>query len=95
MEENLPKSEILEGCKNNNRKYQEILYKAYYPLLMGMVKDYIKDPGEAEKCLNQGFLTIFKRIGKYDYKTPFEEWLSGFIRKSIKEYLKIAKTNVK
>ena len=83
MEKNLQKSKILEGCKKNDRDSQELLYKAYYPVCLDLVKENISEPDNAINCLNQGFLSLFKNIASYNYNEPFEDWLLGFIKKAI------------
>lgn len=84
MEKNLQRSEILDGCARNERKYQEILYKAYYPFFIEVVQESIKDRSQAIDRLNLGFLQIFKTIGSYDYQTPFEEWILDRFKEAIK-----------
>ena len=79
---NLPKSEILEGCKNNDRKSQEILYKAYYTPFINLVKNEIEDA--AEECLNRAFLSIFKNIKSYNYEMPFDDWITSFVNEAIR-----------
>jgi len=82
MERTLPGNKILDGCKKNDRKYQEILYKAYYTPFIDLVKNDITN--NAEECLNQAFLSIFKNIKSYNYEMPFEDWLTSFIKDAIK-----------
>ena len=75
MEQNIHLDVIIEGCMNNDRKYQEILYKMYYNEFLSITRRYIKDSGLAQESLNNGFLKIFSKIDRFSYKGSFEGWM--------------------
>lgn len=66
---------VISGCIAGDRRHQEVLYKTYYKSMMSLVKRYIECPFIAQEVLNDGFLTIFKKIDKYTYKGSFEGWM--------------------
>ena len=91
MKKNIALSEIIEGCKKNDRKYQEILYTSWYSIFLSIVRKYIKDSGLAEESLNNGFLKIYKNIDKYNYSGSFEGWMKKIIQREAINSLVLAK----
>jgi len=71
--------EIIEGCKNCNRKSQRILYNFYSSKFLGICMRYAKDKQEAEDVLQDGFIKIFKRINQYSGLGSFEGWMKRII----------------
>jgi len=69
-----PPLHIIEGCKANNRRAQQELFRHCYPFLMNVCTRYRKNESEARAVLNQGFLKILTNISKYDSKIPFALW---------------------
>lgn len=67
--------DILEGCLNNNRQSQKILYEQFHPFLMGVCYRYVPDVNEARFLVNEGFFKILTRLEKYDTHIPFEVWI--------------------
>lgn len=67
---------LIDGCVANNRSSQEILYKKYSPILMGVIrKYYYKDTATCELILSNAFLRIFRKISLFGFKGSFEGWL--------------------
>lgn len=67
--------ELLEGCLQNDRKCQELLYKQFYGYAMGVCMRYVPNREEAVEVVNDGFLKIFQKVQKYDTEKPFKIWL--------------------
>jgi RNA polymerase sigma factor (sigma-70 family) len=58
--------EIIEGCKQNDRSCQEKLYHRFYPGLFALCRKFFTDEHDILTSLNNGMLSVFKNIGKYD-----------------------------
>jgi RNA polymerase sigma-70 factor (ECF subfamily) len=58
--------EIIEGCKRQDRKYQEILFKNFYPMLMPVSTRMAPDNATAEDLLQDAFIKIFEKIDTID-----------------------------
>jgi RNA polymerase sigma factor (sigma-70 family) len=71
----LTDKEIIEGCKNNDRKAQEQLYMKYAPMLLGVLIRYSRNMEEAEDILHEAFIKVFKRIHQYRKEGSFPGWL--------------------
>ena len=67
--------ELINDCKNNNRKAQEQLYRLYSGKLFAVCLKYSRNYAEAQDNLQDGFLIIFQKIGQYSFKGSFDGWL--------------------
>lgn len=67
--------ELINDCKNNNRKAQEQLYRLYSGKLFAVCLKYSRNYVEAQDNLQDGFLIIFQKIGQYSFKGSFDGWL--------------------
>lgn len=52
---------IINGCIDEERSSQKKVYDTYFPLMLAIVRRYIKDEEEAMDVMNQGFIKIFKK----------------------------------
>lgn len=71
--------DLINGCINDERKYQELLYKKYAKKMFVVCKSYARDRDEAMDFLQEGFIEVFKNLNNY----RFEGSLEGWIRKVI------------
>ncbi len=80
---------IIQGCVNTNRECQKELYKLYYNFCISICVRYCHNPDDALEVTNDGFLKVFKTIGKFSPKYDnFEASLISWI-KSIMIYAAI------
>ncbi len=70
---------IIQGCKDNDRKSQERLYKEYFAVMMRMCMRYIRDRDRAVAVVNDGFMRVFKKIGQYEYRGSLEGWIRRIV----------------
>jgi RNA polymerase sigma factor (sigma-70 family) len=72
--------ELIQGCKQNNRRAQEKLYKSYYQAMMGLCLRYTKNADDALQALNTGFFKVFKNIHSFKLeKASFYTWARTII----------------
>jgi RNA polymerase sigma factor (sigma-70 family) len=82
-------NEIIAGCKKNDRKAQERLYRSFYEAMMNLCVRYTKDEDDARLVLNTGFLKVFKNIDKYDsQKAVLYTWIRTIIINSCIDHIK-------
>lgn len=82
-------TEIINGCKNNNRNTQEILYKDYYKSMMSLCMRYTKNEADAVEVLNTGFMKVFTNISKYDAgKASLYTWISTIVINTCLDFIK-------
>lgn len=91
----MTEQEIIQRCKENDRRGQEALYRRYFPVIKSMCLRYTQDEDRLVTIMNNGFLKVFKGIKSFEGKGSFEGWirrtafnaLSDFFRKENK-YIK-------
>jgi len=66
--------QIIHECQRQNRKAQEQLYKTLSPKVFAVCLKYSRNYEEAQDNLQEGFLLIFEKINKYQFKGSFEGW---------------------
>jgi len=67
--------ELITNCKKGRRKAQEELYRKYSSILFGICLKYSRNKTEAEDNLHDSFMTIYDKIGQYNFKGSFEGWM--------------------
>lgn len=67
--------QLINDCKNNNRKAQEQLYRLYSPKLFAVCLKYSRNYAEAQDNLQDGFLLIFSKIEQFSFIGSFDGWL--------------------
>jgi RNA polymerase sigma-70 factor (ECF subfamily) len=68
-------NQLINDCKNYDRKAQEQLYRLYSPKLFAVCLKYSRNYTEAQDNLQDGFILIFNKIEQYSFKGSFEGWL--------------------
>jgi len=74
---------IIKGCRQQQPKYQKILYEAYRAFALKTVFRYIYNYEEALEVTNDGFVKFFLRIETFrcDSEADSEKVLGGWIKK--------------
>lgn len=67
--------EIVKGCQNNERKYQEILYRRYSRKMYGICMSYAGNRELAQDMLHDAFLKIFRTIDSFKLEGSLEGWI--------------------
>ncbi len=80
---------LIEGCKNNNRKAQELLYKKFYVAMASLCIRYIRNEQDAMQVLNDGFLKVYKNISSYNPgKASLYTWIRKIVINTALNFLK-------
>lgn len=66
---------FLEGCRLNDRKAQELLYRSFSSKMMAICLRYASSQFEAEEILQLGFIKVFKNINQFANKGSLEGWI--------------------
>ncbi len=80
--------ELLIGCKENNRLYQEILYRKYAKKMYGICLSYAGDRDMAQDILQESFIKVFKSIHNYKSEGPLEGWIRRIIINTALDHLR-------
>ncbi|MDA9555212.1 RNA polymerase sigma factor [Pelobium sp.] len=85
--------DVVKGCQDGNRKYQEVLYQTTSSKMLGICMRYAKDQFEAEDMMQTGFVKVFKKINDYRGEGSFEGWMRRImVHTSIEFYRKNLRT---
>lgn len=78
---------LINGCRNNDRKSQRVLYDRFYGYALVVALPYCAREEEAREVVNDSFLKVFTSIGRYDETFPFTPWLRTIVvRTAINHY---------
>ncbi|WNM19713.1 RNA polymerase sigma factor [Flavobacterium capsici] len=67
--------ELINGCKKDDIKAQEQLYRQYAPKLFSVCLKYSRNYTEAQDNLQDGFLLVFEKIEQFAFKGSFDGWI--------------------
>ncbi len=71
--------EIILNCLKNDRSSQEKLYRAHADKMYNVCLYYADDRHEARDFLQEGFLTVFRKLDQYKFDGSFEGWVRKVI----------------
>lgn len=80
--------DLISGCKKNDRKAQNALYKRYAKPMFGLCKRYIKDISEAEEIMINGFYKVFMKMDQFRGQGSFEGWMRRIMVNEALMYLR-------
>ena len=82
--------EIVDGCKNGKKKFQDLLYEKYSALLLGVCIRYTKNRMEAEDILHDAFIKILINIKFFELKNQgsLYSWLKRITVNTALNYLR-------
>ena len=76
--------DIVEKCKQNDRKAQLQLYNQYCDGMFTVAMRFVKDTMEAEDVVQEAFIKAFSKLHQYKAEVTFGAWLKRIvINKSI------------
>lgn len=82
-------ADVLTGCRRNDRKAQEALYRAYYKVMVAICLRYTKNEDDAVEVLNNGFLKVFQNIERYESgKGSLYTWIRIVVVNSCLDFIK-------
>jgi RNA polymerase sigma factor (sigma-70 family) len=81
--------DLINGCINNDRKAQELLYKHFYGPMASICLRYTRNEHDAVEVLNNGFLKVFKNIQQYDgTKASLYTWIRTIMVNSAIDFIR-------
>lgn len=82
-------AELIEGCIKGSRNHQRVLYERYSAPMMGVCMRYAATEDEAEDILQEGFVTVFRKIDTYTGKGELGGWIRKvFVNTALMAYRK-------
>ena len=93
MENKEQLQKIIDGCLKNKRRSQEELFRLYYGKMLGVCMRYSKDRDSAEEVLQEGFIKIFDKLDRFNYKGSFEGWMRRIMANTAIDAIRSSKKN--
>jgi RNA polymerase sigma factor (sigma-70 family) len=84
---------IIQGCIKKNEKYRELLYKKFFGYALSVALMYNHQRNEALEVVNDSFVKVFSKIGKYDISKPFKGWLRKIVINTSIDNLRLKSKN--
>jgi RNA polymerase sigma factor (sigma-70 family) len=77
--EELSDDDLVRGCRENNRKIQEMLYRRYAKAMYNLCLLYESDRDRAKDILQEAFIKIFRNIDNVDKKGSLKGWIKKIV----------------
>ncbi|MCR8669171.1 RNA polymerase sigma factor [Aestuariibaculum sp. M13] len=84
-------ADIIEQCKQNNRKAQLQLYNQYCDGMYIVAKRFLKDASDAEDVVQEAFIKAFSKLHQYKAEVTFGAWLKRIVVNKSIDFLKAKK----
>ncbi|MBQ0006955.1 MAG: sigma-70 family RNA polymerase sigma factor [Alistipes sp.] len=68
-------NELVRACLSNDRKAQRLLYDKYASRMYSVCRRYIGDRDAAADVFQDGFVTVFGKLGSYNGEGSLEGWM--------------------
>jgi RNA polymerase sigma factor (sigma-70 family) len=75
----LSDDDLIRGCRENNRKCQEMIYRRYAKTMYNLCLIYESDRDHAKDILQEAFIKIFRNIASFDNKGSLKGWMKKII----------------
>lgn len=83
--------DIIEQCKQNNRKAQLQLYNQYCDGMYSVAIRFLKDADDAEDVVQEAFIKAFSKLNQYKAEVTFGAWLKRIVVNKSIDFLKSKK----
>ncbi|WP_445956861.1 RNA polymerase sigma factor [Yeosuana sp.] len=83
--------DIIEQCKQNNRKAQLQLYNQYCHGMYIVAIRFLKDAQDAEDVVQEAFIKAFTKLHQYKAEVTFGAWLKRIVVNKSIDFLKSKK----
>ena len=67
--------QLINDCKKNDIKAQELLYRQFAPKMFSVCLKYSRSYAEAQDHLQDGFLLVFEKIHLFEFRGSFDGWI--------------------
>lgn len=85
--QNIPESDLINGCIKGDRRMQEVMYNRFSPRMYAVCLRYAANATEAEDILQEGFIKVFKKLDTFRGDGSFEGWVRRiFVNTAIEHF---------
>lgn len=75
----LTEFQIIQACRQGDRRAQQVLYDRYAPAMFAVCKRYLRRPEDAEDVLLEAFFKIFTNLEQFKFEGSFPGWLRRIV----------------
>jgi RNA polymerase sigma factor (sigma-70 family) len=86
--------DIIEQCKQNNRKAQLQVYNQYCNGMYIVAKRFLNDAADAEDVVQEAFIKAFSKLDQYKAEVTFGAWLKRIVINKSIDFLKSKKQHL-
>lgn len=72
-------TELIEKCRNNDRRAQLKLYRQYCSAMFCVARRYLASREDAEDAVQESFIKVFKNLHQYREEVAFGAWLKRIV----------------
>ena len=76
-------TKLIKRCAENDRRAQKEIYQLFAGKLFAICLKYSRNRQEAQDNFQDGFVTIFNKIGQYKYRGSFEGWMKRIMLNTV------------
>ncbi|MBK7093571.1 MAG: sigma-70 family RNA polymerase sigma factor [Saprospiraceae bacterium] len=84
----MTEKELIQGCLNNDRLSQKMLYDKFSGQMYGICLRYCKDDSAAAEALQTGFIRVFKNLDSFRNEGELGAWIRKIIVRSAIDQVK-------
>lgn len=86
--------DIIEQCKQNDRKAQLQVYNQYCNGMYIVAKRFLNDAADAEDVVQEAFIKAFSKLDQYKAEVTFGAWLKRIVINKSIDFLKSKKQHM-
>lgn len=72
-------TDLIEKCRDNNRRAQLKLYRQYCDAMFCVAKRYLNSREDAEDAVQESFVKAFQKLYQYKEEVTFGAWLKRIV----------------
>lgn len=85
-------NDLIQGCIEEDPQMQRMLYDRFSSKMYGVCLRYAGNTEDANDILQEGFIKVYKNIGKFRREGSFEGWIRRiFVNTAIEQFRKKVK----
>lgn len=79
IDKNSTEQELVAGCINQERQYQELLYQRYADQMYTICLSYAPSEEAACDILQEGFIKVFRKIDQFQATSSLHSWIRKIV----------------
>jgi RNA polymerase sigma-70 factor (ECF subfamily) len=87
-------AEIIQGCINKVKQYEDILYAHFAPITYAICLRYASNSDDAKDIFQEAFVKVYTQIQNYSKQGSFEGWVKRIFINTAIDYCRKNKSNL-